>query len=108
MVFMKVPNADKLLDEYRGGGIVKHAACNPHLINLCAFITLLGAIVTLSLAGKATDLAIMTGLIGVLGTFRPWTANPAPTDSPAGTDEDPVKTEITNSPNNPANVQEQS
>lgn len=45
-----------------------------HLGNLIGFIAVLTAIVLLSLAGKATDLAIMTGLVGVLGTFKPWGA----------------------------------
>ncbi len=47
-----------------------------HLHNLIAFLAVLAAIVTLALAGKATDLAIMTGLVGVLGSFRPWGAQP--------------------------------
>jgi len=43
--------------------------------NLIAFLSLIAAIVVLSalgaFTGKPADLAIMTGLIGVLGTFRP-------------------------------------
>lgn len=43
--------------------------------NLTAFLALIVAIVVLSalgaFTGKPADLAIMTGLIGVLGTFRP-------------------------------------
>lgn len=43
--------------------------------NLIAFLSLILAIVILSAigarTGKPADLAIMTGLIGVLGTFRP-------------------------------------
>ena len=43
--------------------------------NLIAFLAVIVAIVILSVSGaftsKPTDLAIMTGLIGVLGTFRP-------------------------------------
>lgn len=39
--------------------------------NLIAFLALVGAIVALALWGERTDLAIMTGLVGVLGTFRP-------------------------------------
>ena len=43
--------------------------------NIIAFLSLVVAIVILSAigarTGKPTDLAIMTGLIGVLGTFRP-------------------------------------
>lgn len=46
--------------------------------NLIAFLALVVAIVILSAigarTGKPTDLAIMTGLIGVLGTFRPKTS----------------------------------
>lgn len=46
--------------------------------NLIAFLALIVAIVILSAigarTGKPTDLAIMTGLIGVLGTFRPRSA----------------------------------
>lgn len=42
---------------------------------LYAFLAVIGAIVTLAIVaavkGTQTDLAIMTGLIGVLGTFRP-------------------------------------
>lgn len=42
---------------------------------LIAFCSVLAAVVTLALIaafkGTQTDLAIMTGLIGVLGTFRP-------------------------------------
>ncbi len=42
---------------------------------LTAFLAVIIAIVLLSaigaFTGKAADLAIMTGLIGVLGTFRP-------------------------------------
>jgi len=45
--------------------------------NLIAFLALIAAIVVLSglgaFTGKPADLAIMTGLIGVLGTFRPKT-----------------------------------
>ena len=43
--------------------------------NLVAFLAIILAIVILSaigaVTGKPADLAIMTGLIGVLGTFRP-------------------------------------
>lgn len=43
--------------------------------NLIAFLSVVAAIVALAIIaawkGTQTDLAIMTGLIGVLGTFRP-------------------------------------
>lgn len=43
--------------------------------NLIAFLAIIAALVILSglgaFTGKPADLAIMTGLIGVLGTFRP-------------------------------------
>lgn len=43
--------------------------------NLIAFLAIIVALVILSglgaFTGKPADLAIMTGLIGVLGTFRP-------------------------------------
>lgn len=39
---------------------------------LIAFLSVVAAIVALALiGGTGSDLAIMTGLIGVLGTFRP-------------------------------------
>ncbi len=50
---------------------------NIHGYNLIAFIAVLGSIVILALAGSRTDLAIMTGLVGVLGSFKPWGATPA-------------------------------
>lgn len=40
-------------------------------MNLIAFIAVLTSIVVLALAGK-NDAAILTGLVGVLGSFRPW------------------------------------
>jgi hypothetical protein len=43
--------------------------------NLIAFLAIIAAIVLLSglgaFTGKPADLAIMTGLVGVVGTFRP-------------------------------------
>lgn len=40
--------------------------------SLIAFLSVVAAIVALALiGGTGSDLAIMTGLIGVLGTFRP-------------------------------------
>lgn len=41
-------------------------------LNLIAFLATLLAITVLALAGRS-DAAILTGLIGVLGSFRPWT-----------------------------------
>jgi hypothetical protein len=63
--------------------------CSVHLFNLVAFLAVLTAIVLLSLAGKATDLAIMTGLVGILGSFKPWGMS-APPEGPAGTPDDPL------------------
>lgn len=51
---------------------MKAFLCSIHVFNLVAFLGVLIAIVILSLAGKSTDLAIMTGLVGVLGSFKPW------------------------------------
>jgi hypothetical protein len=48
-----------------------------HLFNLVAFIAVIVSIVVLALAGDGkTDLAIMTGLVGVLGSFKPWGSAP--------------------------------
>jgi hypothetical protein len=64
-----------------GYGGVTHTI---HTHNLVAFLAVLTAIVLLALAGKATDLAIMTGLVGVLGSFKPWgSVAPAPTPKDA-------------------------
>lgn len=63
---------------------------------LIAFMSVVAAIVALALiGGTGSDLAIMTGLIGVLGTFRPRTIAP---DVPqavtvANTARDPVPVE---------------
>lgn len=46
--------------------------------NLCAFVAVLAAIVILSLWGKA-DAAILTGLVGVVGSFRPRVMPPTDT-----------------------------
>lgn len=60
--------------------------------NLIAFLAVVGAIVALALiGGTGSDLAIMTGLIGVLGTFRPR-ERPKSVE-PAGTPNDPVSVE---------------
>jgi hypothetical protein len=58
--------------------------------NLIAFLAVVTAIVALALiGGTGSDLAIMTGLIGVLGTFRP---RERPKPEPAGTPADPIAT----------------
>lgn len=63
-----------------------------HLYNLAAFIAVIIAIVMLALLGNGkTDLAIMTGLVGVLGSFKPWGSVPPPEmKGPAGTQDDPL------------------
>lgn len=76
-----------------------------HTHNLIAFIAVLGAIVILALAGKATDLAIMTGLVGVLGSFKPWGSMP-PSDGPKGTKEDPLAIEGSNNDKKPVHTTE--
>lgn len=59
--------------------------------NLIAFLSVVSAIVALALiGGTGSDLAIMTGLIGVLGTFRPRERTKA---EPTGTPGDPVSVE---------------
>jgi hypothetical protein len=53
--------------------------CSVAALNLIAFVAVLLAIVVLALAGR-NDAAILTGLVGVLGSFRPWgTQAPPPT-----------------------------
>jgi hypothetical protein len=64
-----------------------------HLYNLIAFLAVLLAITGLAVFGEGTDLAIMTGLVGVLGTFRPWGATAPDDKSPAGTRDDPLSVE---------------
>lgn len=71
--------------------------CNPHLLNLIAFLAVLTAIVVLAKAGSP-DLAIVTGLVGVLGSFRPWS-----TTITSGETQD---VRVTNEENDPANVKE--
>ncbi len=66
-----------------------HAVRSLHFFNLVAFLAVLVSIVVLALAGKATDLAIMTGLVGILGSFRPWGAAP-PAEGPTGAPNDPL------------------
>ncbi|MBO9574679.1 MAG: hypothetical protein J7494_02980 [Sphingobium sp.] len=41
------------------------------MLNLIAFLAVLLTIAILALAGR-NDAAILTGLVGVLGSFRPW------------------------------------
>ncbi len=67
---------------------------------LAAFVATLVAVVLLSkIGGSGADLAIMTGLIGVLGMLAPGLVpsrgndNRKPTDAPAGTPTDPVSVE---------------
>lgn len=45
--------------------------CPAAAMNLIAFLSVLVTIAALALAGK-NDAAILTGLVGVLGSFRPW------------------------------------
>jgi len=63
---------------------------NLPVFNLVAFLAVLGAIVTLCLAGKATDLAVITGLVGVLGSFRPWGAATPSSEAATGKADDPL------------------
>lgn len=64
-------------------------SCSTHAFNLIAFLALLLAIVVLALAGTRADQAVLVGLVGVIGTFRPWSAAVAP-EGPAGTTRDPI------------------
>lgn len=44
-----------------------------HFYNIIAFVVTVCAIVALALFGNGrADLAIQTGLVGVLGSFAPW------------------------------------
>ena len=47
--------------------------CSTALLSLVAFLAVLLTIAVLALAGR-NDAAILTGLVGVLGSFRPWAA----------------------------------
>lgn len=71
--------------------------CSVHAFNLIAFLSVLVAIVALSLKGKP-DLAIMTGLIGILGSFKPWGLQ-APPDGP-------LEAKLVNSPADPVPTKE--
>lgn len=51
---------------------MKRITCSIMVAQLASFLAVLAAIVALALAGSRTDLSIMTGLVGVLGSFRPW------------------------------------
>lgn len=66
-------------------------------IGLAAFIATLVAVVLLSkIGGNGADLAIMTGLIGVLGMLAPGLVpsrgneNRKPADAPTGNPGDPI------------------
>lgn len=69
---------------------MKGLLCAIHTYNLIAFLAVLTAIVVLALAGKATDLAIMTGLVGILGSFKPWGSAPPEREGPSGSPADPL------------------
>lgn len=64
---------------------VPRIQCSVAVLNLIAFLATLAAIVVLTLAGEK-DAAILTGLVGVLGSFRPWTQP----DHASGKRDDPV------------------
>lgn len=63
-----------------------------HICNLIGFISVIVAIVILAQGDKGADLAIMTGLVGVLGTFKPW-SHPPTDDAASGKVDDPVHVE---------------
>lgn len=70
---------------------------DPALANLLAFLAVLSAICYLASGRVNTvDLSIMTGLIGVLGSFRPWLAEQKkveidqPANNPVPTTETPA------------------
>lgn len=75
---------------------MKLPGCNPHVLNLVAFLAVLASIVMLA-AGDSPDMAIITGLVGVLGSFRPWSTTIA-----SGTQD----VRVANEPSDPANVKE--
>jgi hypothetical protein len=56
--------------------------CSVAVLNLVAFLAVLLVIGALALWGKG-DAAIMTGLIGVLGSFRPWSQQDHATGKPS-------------------------
>lgn len=60
--------------------------CSIGVLNLIAFLAVLLAIVVLAFAGKGSE-AVMVGLIGVIGSFRPWNTNQ---HSATGKPSDPV------------------
>jgi hypothetical protein len=73
----------------------------PNISNLIAFLAVIGAIVFLASGRTSTvDLSIMTGLIGVLGSFRPWTAS-SQQHGPSGTPADPLAVEGADDPARP-------
>jgi hypothetical protein len=59
--------------------------CSTAVLNLIAFLAVLLVIGALAMWGKG-DAAIMTGLIGVVGSFRPWQSQ----DQASGRPADPV------------------
>lgn len=76
---------------------MKLPSCNPHVLNLIAFLAVLGAIVALAM-GASRDMAIITGLVGVLGSFRPWSTSIASGE--------PTDVRVANKPGDPAIVKE--
>ena len=73
-----------------------------HLTGLTAFISTLIAVVLLSkIGGSGADLAIMTGLIGVLGMLAPGLV------PSRGNERAPQKVEVANQPDNPVPVEPQ-
>lgn len=60
-----------------------------HTYNLYAFLAVLVVILVLSLFGQK-DLAVITGLVGILGSFKPWGSAPTDKHGPAGTPADPI------------------
>lgn len=51
---------------------MRRISCSVLVAQLVSFLAVLVAIVVLALASSKPDLSIMTGLVGVLGSFRPW------------------------------------
>lgn len=69
----------------------------PHVSNLIAFLAVVVLIGVIMLnRSNSADIAIMTGLIGVLGSFKPW-SNPGPLTK---------QVEVTNTPENPVQTEQ--